>query len=595
MDSYKKILDSFSIKETLNPKVWENCEDPKKSILIPKVRKALLHISEEFIDDLGDDIFVDDIYLMGSLANFNWSEYSDFDLHVIIDFERYGKQEELYKELFDLKKKLFNDKHNIKIFGYDVELYAQGLSDESHSDGVYSVMNDEWIHRPTKTHKNIDMSVLKTKIKCWTDKIDDAIDNAKSEGNVENLKKIKDKLKDYRQSGLNKDGEFSYENLVFKYLRRSGHIGKLFDEKTKIKDKELSVERKIDETKMKKPALFEQIVAVQPFIDALDKLSDSLGKEESVSDVIAKSPYLTGLNDMLENSIKYEYTPGQKTPHFADVEEIQKGLQILGHSLPKWGIDGKFGEETEEATKKFQEKNNMTQTGVFGTDELKALIENLIESNFTDSDLNKVQKNREFKSGSINSSLKFRDAVDTITNKLEGGYFHPYMKAANQSKFAWMGDSGETMFGMDRKHGRQESNSSAGVEFWKLIDDEDAKSNWKYGYALEDNPTLRDKLLDLVAQIMEPHFLDFSNRYLSDEAKSIIMSDPKLYFNFAYATYQGSGWFQKFAKKFNKKIEDGVTNIDELRDYVLQIRKESGNNIISGSGNKIDKIFDAMP
>jgi hypothetical protein len=595
MDSYKKILDSFSIKETLNPKVWENCEDPKKAVLIPKVRKALMRISEEFIDDLGDDIFVDDIYLMGSLANFNWSEYSDFDLHVIIDFERYGKQEELYKELFDLKKKLFNDKHNIKIFGYDVELYAQGLSDESHSDGVYSVMNNEWIHRPTKTHKNIDMSVLKTKIKCWTDKIDDAIDNAKSEGNVDNLKKLKEKLKDYRQSGLNKDGEFSYENLVFKYLRRSGHIGKLFDEKTKIKDKELSVERKIDETKMKKPALFEQIVAVQPFIDALDKLSDSLGGEESVSDVIAKSPYLTGLNDMLDNSVKYEYTPGQKTPYFDDVEEIQKGLQILGHSLPKWGIDGKFGQETEEATRKFQEKNNMTQTGVFGKEEIKALIENLISQNFKDSDLNKVQTERQYANSDVKSSLKFRDAVDTITNKLEGGYFHPYMKAANQSKFAWMGDSGETMFGMDRKHGRQESNSSAGVEFWRLIDAEDAKSNWKYGYALEDNPSLRDKLLDLVAQIMEPHFLDFSDRYLSDEAKSIIMSDPKLYFNFAYATYQGSGWFQKFAKKFNKKIEDGVTNIDELRDYVLQIRKESGNNIISGSGNKIDKIFDSMP
>jgi hypothetical protein len=575
--------------------VWENCEDPKKAVLIPKVRKALMRISEEFIDDLGDDIFVDDIYLMGSLANFNWSEYSDFDLHVIIDFERYGKQEELYKELFDLKKKLFNDKHNIKIFGYDVELYAQGLSDESHSDGVYSVMNNEWIHRPTKTHKNIDMSVLKTKIKCWTDKIDDAIDNAKSEGNVDNLKKLKEKLKDYRQSGLNKDGEFSYENLVFKYLRRSEHIGKLFDEKTKIKDKELSVERKIDETKMKKPALFEQIVAVQPFIDALDKLSDSLGGEESVSDVIAKSPYLTGLNDMLDNSVKYEYTPGQKTPYFDDVEEIQKGLQILGHSLPKWGIDGKFGQETEEATRKFQEKNNMTQTGVFGKEEIKALIENLISQNFKDSDLNKVQTERQYANSDVKSSLKFRDAVDTITNKLEGGYFHPYMKAANQSKFAWMGDSGETMFGMDRKHGRQESNSSAGVEFWRLIDAEDAKSNWKYGYALEDNPSLRDKLLDLVAQIMEPHFLDFSDRYLSDEAKSIIMSDPKLYFNFAYATYQGSGWFQKFAKKFNKKIEDGVTNIDELRDYVLQIRKESGNNIISGSGNKIDKIFDSMP
>jgi predicted nucleotidyltransferase len=247
MSKYQKILDSFSVKETLNSKVWENSEDPKKATMIPKVRKALMRIAEEFIDDLGEDVFVEEIYLMGSLANFNWSEYSDFDLHVIVDFERYGKQEELYKELFDLKKKLFNDKHNIKIFGYDVEVYAQGASDEAHSDGVYSVMNNEWVHRPTKTHKNLDMSVLKTKIKSWTDKIDDVIEDAKSEGNAESLKKLKDKLKDYRQSGLDKDGEFSYENLVFKYLRRSGHIGNLFDEKTKIKDKELSIETKIEE------------------------------------------------------------------------------------------------------------------------------------------------------------------------------------------------------------------------------------------------------------------------------------------------------------------------------------------------------------
>ena len=247
MTNLQKILDSFSVKETLNPKVWEDSDNVSKSIMVPKVRKALLKIAEEFIDDLGDDVFVEDIYLMGSLANYNWSEYSDFDLHVIIDFERYEDQEELYKELFDLKKKLFNDKHNIKIFGYDVELYAQGVTDESHSDGVYSVMNNEWIHRPTKTHNNINMSVLKTKIKSWTDKIDDSIENAKSEGNSESLKKLKDKLKDYRQSGLNKDGEFSYENLVFKYLRRSGDIGKLFDEKNKIKDKQLSIERKVED------------------------------------------------------------------------------------------------------------------------------------------------------------------------------------------------------------------------------------------------------------------------------------------------------------------------------------------------------------
>jgi predicted nucleotidyltransferase len=247
MNNSQKILDSFSIKDTLNPKVWENPEDPKKATIVPKVRKALMRIAEEFIDDLGEDVFVEDIFFMGSLVNFNWSEFSDFDLHIMVDFERYGKQEELYKELFDLKKKLFNDKHNIKIFGYDVEVYAQPAKDEANSDGVYSVMNDEWVHVPTKTHKNIDMSVLKTKIKSWTDKIDDAIEESKVSKDTKKLKKLKDKLKDYRQSGLEKDGEFSYENLVFKYLRRSGHIGKLFDEKTKIKDKELSVERTIQD------------------------------------------------------------------------------------------------------------------------------------------------------------------------------------------------------------------------------------------------------------------------------------------------------------------------------------------------------------
>ena len=247
MSNLKKILDSFNIKDTLNPKVWEKPEDPKNATLKPKIRKGLLKIAEEFVDDLGEDVFVEDIFLMGSLANYNWSEYSDFDLHVIIDFDRYGKEKELYIELFDLKKKIFNTKHNIKIYGYDVEVYAQGESDEHHSDGVFSIMNDEWIHKPEKKELKLNISVLKNKIKCWTEKIDDAVEDAKSSGKTEELKKIKDKLKDYRQSGLNKDGEFSYENLVFKYLRRSGHIGKLFDEKTKIKDKELSIERKLEE------------------------------------------------------------------------------------------------------------------------------------------------------------------------------------------------------------------------------------------------------------------------------------------------------------------------------------------------------------
>jgi len=241
MSNFKKILDSFSVKDTLNPKVWENPENPDKSVMIPKIRETLLRIAEKFIEYLGEDVFVEDIVLTGSLANYNWSEFSDFDLHVLVDLKQYEDDTDLYKELFNLKKQVFNDKHNIRIYGYDVEVYSQDVEEEHYSSGVYSVMNNEWVSEPEKFKSNVDKTILEKKIKNWTEKIDSAIEEEKD------LEKIKTKLKDYRKSGLEKDGELSYENLVFKFLRRSGHIQKLFDTANKELDKELSIERTISE------------------------------------------------------------------------------------------------------------------------------------------------------------------------------------------------------------------------------------------------------------------------------------------------------------------------------------------------------------
>ncbi len=243
MSVTKKIIDSFSVRDTLNPKVWENPKDPNKATMVPKVREALLRIAEEFIDYLGDDIFVDDIVLTGSLANFNWSEYSDFDLHIHIDLEQFGKDSDLYKELFDLKKFIFNERHNIKIYGYDVELYAQDVEEPHVASGVYSVMNDEWLTKPKKVNFELDKKVLTDKIKCWTEKIDKAVDSETSEDDIDVLENLRKKLKEYRKSGLDKEGELSYENLVFKFLRRSGHIQRLFDSAHRAVDKQLSVEK----------------------------------------------------------------------------------------------------------------------------------------------------------------------------------------------------------------------------------------------------------------------------------------------------------------------------------------------------------------
>lgn len=247
MSKFSKIFQSFSLKETLNPKVWKNPTDPDKAVMIPKVRQALLRIAEQFIEYLGEDVFVEDVVLTGSLANFNWSEFSDFDLHIHVNLEDFEENAPLYKELYDLKKFIFNERHNIKIFGYDVELYAQDTEETHYSSGVYSVMNDEWINNPKKMEFELDQEVLKEKIKTWTDKIDNALETEGSKDDVKVLENLRKKLKEYRQSGLEKDGELSYENLVFKFLRRSGHIEKLFNSMYQAVDKELSVERKLED------------------------------------------------------------------------------------------------------------------------------------------------------------------------------------------------------------------------------------------------------------------------------------------------------------------------------------------------------------
>jgi hypothetical protein len=212
-----------------------------------KVRERLLEIAYEFIEFLGVDVIISDVVMMGSLANYNWSRFSDVDLHLIADFEQFSEKElPLYEELFELKKTLFNDRHNIKIYGYDVELYVQD-DVKAFSSGEYSVLFDEWKKKPKKEKVEIDTELIKNKSEHWMKIIDEVINNLDDksmESGVDSINKIKDKLKKYRTSGLEKGGEMSDENLVFKVLRRNGYIEKLFNFKTEYQDKKLSLKEK---------------------------------------------------------------------------------------------------------------------------------------------------------------------------------------------------------------------------------------------------------------------------------------------------------------------------------------------------------------
>jgi hypothetical protein len=187
----------------------------------------------------------------------------------------------------------------------------------------------------------------------------------------------------------------------------------------------------------------------------------------------------------------------------------------------------------------------------------------------------------------------FGKVVDKIIDEFEGGYYHPDMLKDGRVKDSRYGGSGETMFGMDRKAGNQES-TSAGKEFWDIIDKENARSNWKYNYMLKDNPALAGRLKGLIVQIMEPLFNQYMEKYLTPESREIVKNNPKLFFNFVYATYNGPGWFDKFAKIINNEVANGNTNPDSLADIDIMNRKNSGNSLIAQGARKLEKLGDTI-
>jgi len=239
------IIKSFKLQDKLNPKIWE--KDGNSYKMKPEVRERLLEIANQFLDSLDVDLIITDIVLTGSLANYNWSKYSDFDIHIITNFNQFPTASlDLYKELFNLKKALFNKIHDITLFGYDTEIYVEGEDDAHFSSGVYSLLYDEWQNEPEKEKIKIDKNTIQRKAKQWMEIIDGVLENIEDE-DIDDAKKLiesyKEKLRKYRNCGLEKDGEYSSENLVFKILRRNGYLEKLRGASSEIINKKLSMKQ----------------------------------------------------------------------------------------------------------------------------------------------------------------------------------------------------------------------------------------------------------------------------------------------------------------------------------------------------------------
>jgi predicted nucleotidyltransferase len=238
------IYNLTNLKSGINGKIWE-----KEGHLKPKVRENLLKIAELFYESLHIDFPIVDIYFTGSLANYNWTNQSDIDVHLILDIPN-DEDKDFLAEYIDAKKESWKNKHDIKIYGFPVELFAKDSEDFHKNKAVYSIQDNKWIVRPSKKNIKIDTDSIKEKSADVMSDIDSALEINDSKERLDAIDKIKDRIKRMRKAGLEKGGEYSVENLVFKTLRGNGYLEKLSSEKTSILDKELSLKEDVGNRKM---------------------------------------------------------------------------------------------------------------------------------------------------------------------------------------------------------------------------------------------------------------------------------------------------------------------------------------------------------
>tara|TARA_Y100001937_G_scaffold21876_1_gene30909 strand:+ start:102 stop:1031 length:930 start_codon:yes stop_codon:yes gene_type:complete len=219
----------FEVHDELEPQIWE---DEK---LNPEISERLKQIAQDFVDGLDIPVEIEDITLTGSLANYNWSKYSDVDLHIIVDFSKIDEDTKLVKSFFDGVRMRWNIIHDIKIKGYDVEIYVENTGEDHISTGIYSIMNDKWIVEPKVTRKDIDFETAKKKAEDIEDRykrLSKMLSDEKYDQTLSGVDRVKQKIRDMRSAGLESDMmEFSAENIAFKILRRA----KILDDLSKLK------------------------------------------------------------------------------------------------------------------------------------------------------------------------------------------------------------------------------------------------------------------------------------------------------------------------------------------------------------------------
>lgn len=368
----------------------------------------------------------------------------------------------------------------------------------------------------------------------------------------------------------------------------------------------------------------EDLVNIAP--EELEKLATSLNIEESILELwisnqienseliemIARNLVASGLSRRQRREALGSVEPiaqladvasGQKLLRLGskgeDVKAIQQKLYDLGFMEKE--PSGSFDKETDTAVREFQTSKNIGVDGIVGP---------ITYSNLYGTKLaTKVDL----------TSTNYDAIVKSVIDELEGGYYHPNMMQKDPGKFSAYGSSGETMFGLDRfaghglyystprlaktpiadleniESGKYQYKSPEAKEFWETIDAADAKNKWPWGY--RGGPA-EQKLISLAGKIMRPVFESMFARYLSPASQEIVKKTPALMYHFVYGTWNGEGWFRKFATDLNRAVASGTTDPTVLTRLAIDSRTKEGlssgkapNKLIAQGGAKIEKIF----
>lgn len=243
LEERAKFDTTLQYHDQLNPAIWHNEK------LDPKINSALIRIAHDWADFSRIPFSeIKDIIIIGGNCNYNYTDFSDIDLHLVVDMDNIIKDPDILDDwLFD-KKVLWAKYHpNIRIKGYPVELYAQDVKQEpKDAQGIYSLISNKWLKRPSKhdVKKMYSNPNLVRKIKYYAKQIDSLTSDFAyaTPQKVKQVKKLKNRLHEMRSAGIQKAGEFAQENLVYKSLRNLGKIEQLRDYLTNFEDKEYSVD-----------------------------------------------------------------------------------------------------------------------------------------------------------------------------------------------------------------------------------------------------------------------------------------------------------------------------------------------------------------